>query len=145
MSTLQVSELRIGNVVRFYANNKPLVINDINSENKNAWIKGYVTQSNGDKTAIQCLEPVILTEEWHNKFGVKKNGFKSFEYKLPRKLNIDITIIFNGDYVMLRQGEKNLDDDIISIWNKDLTKRDMYVHEWQNLYFCLCGEELTIQ
>lgn len=80
------------------------------------------------------LTPIPLTEEWHNAFGVERNGFDSFEYILPRTHNIAIKVIFNGDYVMLRQ-----DDDIISIWNKDLTKRDMYVHEWQNLYFTITG------
>ncbi len=94
---------------------------------------------------LDSLEPIPLTEEWHNKFGVKRNGFLSFEYELPRKNNIDIKVIFNGDYVMLRQGiSKSIppENDIVSIWNKDLTKRDMFVHEWQNLYFSLTGEEL---
>jgi hypothetical protein len=91
------------------------------------------------------FEPIPLTEEWHNKFGTSKNGFKSFEYVLPRKNNIDLKVIFTGDYVMLRQGQGTLEDDVVSIWNKDLTKRDMYVHEWQNLYFALTGEELTIE
>jgi hypothetical protein len=63
----------------------------------------------------------------------------SFEYVLQRKNNIDVKVVFQGDYVFLRQGLS----DVITIWNKDLTKRDMYVHEWQNLYFSLTGEELT--
>lgn len=93
------------------------------------------------------LEPIPLTEEWHNKFGVKRNGFTSFEYELPRKNNQKITVVFNGDYVMLRQATSNKrnEDDIVSIWNTDLTKRDMFVHEWQNLYFALTNEELTIK
>ena len=91
------------------------------------------------------LFPIPLTEEWHNKFGVKINGFKIFEYTLPRKNNLDIKVIFSGDYVMLRQGKGDRNDDILSIWNKDLTNRDMFVHEWQNLYFALTNEELTIK
>ena len=94
---------------------------------------------------IKCHHPIPLTEEWHNKFGVKINGFKIFEYTLPRKNNLDIKVIFNGDYVMLRQGKGDRNDDILSIWNKDLTNRDMFVHEWQNLYFALTNEELTIK
>jgi hypothetical protein len=86
--------------------------------------------------------PILISEEWHNKFGVYDNGNMAFEYVLPRKNNIDCKVIFTGDYVFIRQGLKWWDDDIISIWNKDLTRRDMYVHEWQNLYNILAGEEL---
>ncbi len=94
-------------------------------------------RTNGKRT--QEYQPIPLTEEWHNKFGIQKNGFMSFEYVLQRKNNIDVKVVFQGDYVFLRQGLS----DVITIWNKDLTKRDMYVHEWQNLYFSLTGEELT--
>jgi hypothetical protein len=86
--------------------------------------------------------PILISEYWHNKFGVYDNGNMAFEYVLPRKNNIDCKVIFTGDYVFIRQGLKWWDDDIISIWNKDLTRRDMYVHEWQNLYNILAGEEL---
>jgi hypothetical protein len=96
-----------------------------------------------DKILID-FTPILLTEEWHNKFGTSKNVIESFEYVLPRKNNMYLKVIFTGDYVMLRQGQGTLEDDIVSIWNKDLTKRGMYVHEWQNLYFALTGEELTI-
>jgi hypothetical protein len=96
------------------------------------------------KDDINRYEPIPLTEEWHNRFGVIKNGFHSFEYPLPRKNNIDVKVIFTGDYVFLRQGKGNHEDDVVSIWNKDLTKRDMYVHEWQKLYFSLTGEELKV-
>jgi len=87
-------------------------------------------------------KPIPLTEEWHNKFGVKINGHMSFEYPLPRKNNIKVKIVFSGDYVYLIQGDKTMEQDIVAIWNKDLTKRDMFVHEFQNLVFALTGEEL---
>lgn len=91
---------------------------------------------------LKDIEPILMTEEWHNKFGVLKNGFNNFEYKLP----MNNTIVFNGDYVFLRQGnDKPMECDIVTIWNKDLTKRDMYVHEFQNLYLILAGEELLNQ
>ena len=93
------------------------------------------------------LLPIPLTEEMHNKFGVYKNGFNNFEYELHIKNNFSIKIIFSGDYVFLRQSNSHNihEDDVVSVWNKDLTKRDMYVHEFQNLYFSLCGEELTFK
>lgn len=93
-------------------------------------------------------KPIPLNEEWHNKFGIEKDGFNSFRYELPRNNNMKIVVIFQGDYVFLRQGQtdnKNISDDVISIWNTDLSKRDMYVHEWQNLYYALTNKELTIK
>ncbi len=99
---------------------------------------------------LECAEHperfagIPLTEEWHNKFGCVQNGFDSFEYILPRKNNIRVKVIFTREYVMLRQGAGNSEDDIVSIWNKDVTRRDICVHEWQNIYFALTGEELTL-
>ena len=91
------------------------------------------------------FNPIPLTEEMHNKFGVYKNGFNNFEYELPIKNNFSIKIIFSCDYVFLRQSNSHNihEDDVVSVWNKDLTKRDMYINEFQNLYFYLTGEELT--
>lgn len=105
-------------------------------------------QQNSYHPEIKVFEPIIISEYWHNKFGVYKNGFGNFEYKLPRKLNISCTLIFTGDYVMLHQldiGDKPIDANVISIWNKDLTKREMFVHEFQNLYLMLSGEKLKIK
>lgn len=90
------------------------------------------------------IKPILLTEEWHNKFGVKLNGFKQFVYTLPRNRNIDVKVVFDRDYVFIRQGSGGITDDIFSVWNNDITKRDMYVHEWQNLYHALTGEELEL-
>ncbi len=91
----------------------------------------------------ELFRGITLTEEWHNKFGVKINGFKSFEYTISNRQ----TIIFTGDYVYLRdwhdkERKPSIDDDLCTLWNKDLKRRDMFVHEWQNLYFALTGEEL---
>lgn len=88
-------------------------------------------------------EPINLTEEWHKKFGVKLNGFYNFEYVIDKNRRI----IFNTDYVFIRQNNPNkriIDDDIVTLWNNDIKKRDIYVHEWQNLYFALTGKELII-
>ena len=142
---MEAKELRIGNY--FYDRNEKVLRLD--------WWE-YIHYLASDMTIdgvkvhpmtehVQKAKPIPLTEEWHNKFGVKINGFKIFEYTLPRKNNLDIKVIFNGDYVMLRQGKGDRNDDILSIWNKDLTNRDMFVHEWQNLYFALTNEELKLK
>jgi hypothetical protein len=88
----------------------------------------------------------LMTEEWHNKFGVFKNGFGQFEYILPNNRNFNIKVIFSHDYIMLRQAGSRgpMEDDLISLWNKDLTRRNISVEEWKFLYQILTGEELTI-
>jgi hypothetical protein len=127
---MNAQEIRIGNWYDHNGVHRQVTPNTIEEvwEAKRTWCK-----------------PIPLTEEWHNNFGVKKDGFGSFVYKIPRKNNSNIKVIFSRDYVMLRQGKGRIDDDLIAIWNKDIKKRDMFVHEWQNLYFSLCGEELMIK
>lgn len=93
---------------------------------------------------LEYIQPIPLTEEWHNRFGVKLNGFKQFQYDLTERKSV----IFSGDYVYLvdierMDGIRGLDDNICTLWNNDLKRRNMYVHEWQNLYFALTQTELT--
>jgi hypothetical protein len=133
---MKANELRIGNLLKKIIDNKIIEVTSLEIE--------CCEGMNGHFNLT--FEPIPLTEEWHNRFGVLKNGFNSFEYKLKNNLNLYLTVIFTDDYVMIRQGEKkSINDDIISVWNKDKAKRDMYVHEWQNLWFALTGEELTIK
>lgn len=98
-------------------------------------------RSVGSKTRVKDYSPVLMDEDWHNNFGVKMNGFYSFEYTIPRKQNIGLTVVFSGDYVYLRQwnNDNPFDDSLITVWNEDLMRRGMYVHEWQNLYNLLSG------
>jgi hypothetical protein len=145
---MKAHELRIGNLVDL-GNRIAKVIEN----NSLACVVVDLEETQDTIEDYERTKPIPLTEAWHNKFGVQKNGFLSFEYVLPRKNNIDIRVVFQGDYVFLRQSssmrksasKNHIMDDVISIWNKDLTKRDMYVHEWQNLYFALTGEELTFK
>lgn len=127
---MNANELRIGNYYLRIEDNEPCAIDDAYSL--------YLIQQHGG------IKPIPLTEEWHNKFGSIKNGYGSFEYKLPHLNNLFITIVFTDYYVMLRQGDRNPADDCVSVWNKDITKRDMHVHEWQNLYFALTQTELKL-
>jgi hypothetical protein len=137
---MKASELRIGNLVDL--GNRIAKVIEIGQ------LACVVVDLEETQDTIEDYErtrPIPLTEEWHNKLGIQKNGFLSFEYILPEKNNMGIRVIFQGDYVCLRQSKNSnfpMADDVVIIWNKDLTKRDMFVHEWQNLYFALTGEEL---
>lgn len=137
---MKATELRIGNLVEYK------ITDDL--DERIEWWEVSEIDADDLKTIDddEDYRPIPLTEEWHNKFGVYKNGFNSFEYEINDFSSFGIKIIVTEDYVFLRQGnKKNMhEDDVVSIWNKDLTKRNMYVHEFQNLYFALTGEELTL-
>lgn len=80
------------------------------------------------------LEPIPLTEEWLLKFGFEKN-FNNFYEKLINKDEDD----FIGkltDYFFAYYIDKKDNYPLIYI---------KYVHQLQNLYFALTGEELTIK
>ena len=66
-------------------------------------------------------KPIPLTEEWLLKFGFEKRYETCFQYK---------NFILNDKFIMM---------DI------DITIQLKYVHQLQNLYHALTGEELTIK
>lgn len=90
------------------------------------------------------FEPLLMTEEWHNKFGVYKDGFGNFEYATKRLQRLT----FSGGYVYIRDydsidGNPSIKDSIVCIWNDDFAGRGMYVHEFQNMYKLLTGINIS--
>ena len=133
---MNANELRLNN----------FIFDDNGDTTKVFSLSGYGSPEINDDQVSNRYKPIPLTEEWHNKFGVKQNGFGDFVYLIS-----DIkAIVFSGDYVFMRDFEKNIDlptfnDNLCTIWSIDERKRKMFVHEWQNLYFALTGEELTLK
>lgn len=135
---MEAKEFRIGNYLHDRENRLCKVEELYTNEFKAPAINGGMT-SLPNKT-------IPLTEEWHNKFGCEKNGFISFEYKINDRKKI----IFSGDYIYLRDiqdmsNKESVGDDICVLWNNDIKRRVIYVHEWQNLYYALTGLELQTQ
>lgn len=148
---MKAQELRIWNIVGF-KNRTDLycVVKSIYSPGIHV-IRYFNSGEEDDQPeVIEDITPIPLTEDWHNKFGIKKNGFKNFVYELPlTRIAIKTIVVFTQDYVVIRSFDGDMQkpsiaDNIVTIWNKDKMKRDMFVHEWQNLYFALTGEELKI-
>lgn len=138
---IQATELRIGNLIerKDIANGGPRIETIIE-------LRDIVLTSGPLKVfcGYDEINPIPLTEGWHNKFGVRKDGFHAFVYELAERKQV----IFTGDYVYLKDvsridGTPSTADDLCLLWNKDIKKRDMYVHEWMNLFFALTGTELT--
>lgn len=111
---MKANELRIGNYV-------------LDSEG------GQVTEvmpSDFSITVCTYLEPIPLTEEWLIKFGFYYN--KSFEhYQL---------VYDNGSVLIIEKSIRAW------IWkfNKVQSIKLQHVHQLQNLYFALTGEELKL-
>ena len=116
---MEANELRIGNWVIV---NEECQIEDIFHDvvNVSTRFETYV---------LDVVKPIPLTEEWLFKFGFKFDGHCSWWKNKLIELTIDTGedeySVFNdnGDYITLK-GIK-------------------YVHQLQNLYFAITGEELT--
>ena len=115
---MKTSELRRGNIVEW--NRKPFVISRIfeDSVENELWCK-----------PIGEIHPILLTEEILLKCGFDEQIL--FEDECP--------FFCNGDFSLYCED-----------WNKDKFYHDTemaikYVHQLQNLYFALTGEELNIK
>ena len=87
------------------------------------------------------FEPIPLTEEWLLKFGFeyKKNNY-THNYR-----RVDLEGLYLDYWVVIRHDPASwykLAHDIGKIIAAD---KIWYVHQLQNLYFALTGEELTIK
>ena len=104
--------------------------NELRIGNYVNWIDGKIQEITGkdihwkeknDNTELSPFDfaPIPLTEEWLLKFGFRESNKYLFKYKLGLK----------------KRGDNYFYDNI-SI---------KHVHQLQNLYFALTGEELTLK
>lgn len=125
---MKASELRLGNYVRLMLNHSDynefaIELPDFNLIANNSLNHTY--------------EPIPLTEEWMLKFGFVIRYFNQDEtkplfWKVEKNRHIDI----------YPHKEHNFYFFINSIQMSTPLK---YVHQLQNLYFALTGEELTVK
>ena len=121
---MTANELRIGNLI--------LVDGEITEIT--GIKKSTVSFSDGFQMFIAGgIEPIPLTEEWLLKFG--------FDKVLPR--NDKMYYRLNDYFVIEDSRFFLLGDDAFEILK--LRQEIKYVHQLQNLYFALTGEELTIK
>ena len=113
------NELRIGNLVQFSEDGTIFTVGSIEE-------KGFTVQNEEETTWIESelFEPIPLTEERLLEFGFEKDVSK---YNICWFLNHVYIWFVDGEYI----NELDLPID--------------YVHQLQNLYFVLTGEELTIK
>jgi len=86
----------------------------------------------------QDVAPIPLTEKWLKTFGFKDNSYRDYFLYHPIADYAIISISFRYNKTQLS------DITSISVDDHDLNLKCEYVHQLQNLYFSLTGEELTI-
>jgi len=93
-----------------------------------------------DNSDLSHIKPIPLTEEWLLKFGFEQIGISGYFSK-----NIDEKTYIaqnpNGFWIAIERAEG--DDDGEDEYSKQINVQ--YVHQLQNLYFALTGEELEIK
>jgi hypothetical protein len=119
---MKANELRIGNYISPLGKGVTIV------EGFCTW-DGLIQSSSFAERSIEDFEPIKITEEWLLKLG--------FEY------NDNIGIYQNGGF------DVDIEDDVYCHFYMndygDWYKYIEYVHQLQNLYFALTGEELTVE
>jgi len=127
---MKANELRIGNLLLW--DDQPERILKVSEIGFNKYKDRFVSFENGDGCLLDSdsgLIPIQLTEEWLVRFGFEKdrNG-----YALHDKMSLSIHVSKELGFVPCWS------DLVLSIkYNLQ------YVHQLQNLYFALTGQELT--
>jgi hypothetical protein len=142
---MKASELRIGNWVYYnFGNDLGTVIALTGGRgtekervsigvSNNSWSTSWFTSE------IDEIKPIPLTEEWLKKFGFKKGATSDYNFKQLDDEKYIAVNKENYEYECIIAIE-NLEDETNSY-----LPHIKYVHQLQNLYFALTGEELTIK
>ena len=131
---MRANELRIGNLVyaKTISYHKDAICSITGLTHKGIYVKygrGHIIPIN--------IEPILLTEEWLLKFGFTL-GYSKWGYNIPKwmfDLTAFIGIGLNGDKKFFNVYSVNGD-------TKQILCSIKYVHQLQNLYFQLTGEEI---
>lgn len=126
---IKANELRIGNLV--LVNEVIFKINAI--QDKCLYFNSWINNSDN-------IQPIELTEEWLIKFGFKKGINDWFTSSFVAPIQDSATMI----YINVNSGSACLTDFDDREQMSYIGSKIKYVHQLQNLYFCLTGEELKI-
>ena len=120
---MKAEELKAGNLVQTNYEGVLEVIN-INSDSFDYIDTRKPTYKAIGRNTLEYVDPIPLTEEWFLKFGFEKTMFG--HYKL------------RSFYIDLHSNTYRLNREWVNI-------NFQYIHSFQNLYFALTNQELTIK
>ena len=119
---MKAQELRIGNYVKLFLNHEDYDVIQIKIDDLY-----YINQKNG------IYEPIPLTEEWLEKFGYEWSIFHQAWHRLGFVFDLSERGVMGYYMHMTKRNNEIVCPEII------------YVHQLQNLYFALTGEELILK
>ena len=118
------TELRIGNLVEW--NNEIGIISQL--------FEMEVVFKCGESDLYTALKPIPLTEEWLLKFGFNKQGNTIYKELNGFEFGTINTNRSKPRFYLQTQGSTS-----------NITLPIKFVHQLQNLYFALTGEELILK
>jgi len=131
---MKAESLRIGNYVDVYKGDVHYgieVVNNISSMGINERLPGeYYAVFENPMNDELLVKPIPLTEEWLIRFGFEGSHALGFRILINQRYNLEISDLNNVKFQ--RRGLE-----INCMMNLE------YVHQLQNLYYPLNGEELT--
>lgn len=155
---MKAEEFRIGNFLQQH--DFIIEVNAINNYSGELMPVKGINGVEGEWWGLDEFEPIPLTEEWLLKFGFRLEGISKYVcgYNLIKRTdkiycetifpigedrNIQLDVILNEDETELRRiGIRGFDySGMRGISNSPLDIK--YVHQLQNLFFALTGEELN--
>jgi hypothetical protein len=145
---MKANELRIGNYVTDDDGVSIYSVARVETWNNGDDFNVYVLELGRKERYLEGdFKPITLTEEWLLKFGFNKIVYDSeetgysVEYNL--EVNKDIFISYLDDFscaIFASEERRSKDFGVLPKW-----EAIRYVHQLQNLYFALTGEELTFK
>lgn len=124
---IKATELRIGNYITYQG--EQITVEGVS-------VSGYLYHSKGQfdgsiGSAYVPFKPIPLTEEWLVKFGFEKTR----DYNLSTKPKM---------YKIFKLSLRLMANEYTFCYENSFRKIE-YVHQLQNLYFALTGEELILK
>ena len=146
---IQTNELRLGNLL--LADGNTCIVTAISKSKVEA---EWLSQDQDQQIPYENVDYLPLSEEWMNRFAGNDTGAITMS-ELERTTDSSDIIILSTiecylhddgflrvcayEYDKEPDGSLNISDDVITLGYKHMR----YVHQLQNLYFDLCGKELT--
>ncbi len=126
---LQASEIRIGNLFKYKGNLIKFAIEDF-------------TEADNNSDFMDMLKPIEITEEWLEKMGFRKDeDYGVWHIDLENRWSI--LGLETSDYsASIVEKLSSYEESDYPCFSGEITK---YVHQLQNIYHNLTGNELTIK
>lgn len=148
---VKANELRIGNYLIDSENRSTFKVHEFLSDRVRKSVGLYSTTA----YTLEEVEPVPLTEEWLVKLGFKKETWSQFDYKFDHVSGKICGYVIDNVWCLVPApggtrpvffGRRNTDPRRNLVWNfEQMGNPPSHVHQLQNLYFALTGEELEVK